>query len=124
MRIKIFILLLTYLILISSCQKEKNIRFDSEKWKTAKSVDIHPYREQMIKDISENELFLGFNYLRLVDSLGIPENVQPRDTNELYYLIYDDYGWDIDPIYTKYLVLILDKDSIVIDTKVKEWKKK
>jgi len=34
-----------------------------------------------------------------------------------------DYGWDIDPVYTKDLVFKLNKDSIVVDYKINEWKK-
>jgi len=55
--------------------------------------------------------------------LGVPDNVRPRNDNEIYYLIENDYGWDIDPIYTKYLILTLNKDSCVINSKVYEWEK-
>jgi hypothetical protein len=40
-----------------------------------------------------------------------------------YYPIITDYGSDIDPIYTKSLVLYLNKDSIITHYKVEEWKK-
>lgn len=97
--------------------------FNSKKWLIEKDLEYFPYRNLMINDIVENNLFAGFHYDRLIDSLGVPDNVRPRNDNEIYYLIENDYGWDIDPIYTKYLILTLNNDSCVINSKVYEWEK-
>jgi hypothetical protein len=39
------------------------------------------------------------------------------------YKIDEDYGSDIDPIYTQTLLLHFNKDSTVKSFEVKEWKK-
>lgn len=43
--------------------------------------------------------------------------------HEVFYDIEVDYGFDIDPIYTKVLILQFSKDSIVQTFEVKEYKK-
>ena len=116
-------ILIVLFIIFYSCDTKTEINFNSQKWLIEKDLEHHPYRDLMIQDIIENKLFTGFEYNRLIDSLGIPDNVKPRKNNEIYYLIKNDYGWDIDPVYTKYLIFTLSSDSIVKSVNIYEWKK-
>ena len=76
----------------------------------------------MIDDLVKNYQLIGKNYKELVDLLGKP---QSKIDNNLY-VFYDidvDYGWDIDPVYTKTLSIGFDKDTIVKSFEVQEWRK-
>lgn len=106
----------TILILTASCQE----RFNSKKWKIKEDLGTYPFREAMVGDIIEHKNFIGLKYRQLIDSLGEPSR---RDKNRIYYSIETDYGRDVDPVYTSYLVLVFDKDSLVKEIKIEEWKK-
>ena len=116
-------ILILVLFSFSYCSHKENIPFDSKKWAIEKDLDKYPYRDLMTEDIIDNHLFKGYEYERLIDSLGIPENVHLKKKNELYYLIENDYGWDIDPVYTKHLRLIMNKDSTIIKSEIYKWEK-
>lgn len=116
----IYILTLIILIL-TSCKNQ--INFDSEKWKIEKDLETYPYREEMLNDIIDNNLFIGDNYKTVIDSLGQPENILIKEKNKLYFIIETDYGWDIDPVYTKYLKLTMGNDSTITKVEIYEWKK-
>ena len=74
----------------------------------------------MVDDIIQNKKFIGLNFSQILDSLGQPtllENMQ------IFYLVKTDYGTDIDPVYSRDLVLTINKDSVVTGVSIKEWKK-
>ena len=104
------------LILTTSCQQ----RFNSEKWKIEEDLRTYPFRDGMVADIIEDKTFIGLQYHQVIDSLGIPSGIEK---NKVYYSIEIDYGTDIDPVYTKDLVLTIDEDSVVTEIKIEEWKK-
>ncbi len=111
----IFILVL---ILGTSCDNQTT--FDSEKWKIEEDLRTYPFREKMVDDIIQNKKFIGLNFSQILDSLGQPtllENMQ------IFYLVKTDYGTDIDPVYSRDLVLTINKDSVVTGVSIKEWKK-
>ena len=60
------------------------------------------------------------NKSQVVKLLGIPDNV---DDSSIFYKVVEDYGSDIDPVYTKQLELTLKPDQSVREVKVNEWKK-
>jgi hypothetical protein len=115
------IFILTFLTILTSC--ENQLKFDSEKWKEYKDLDSYPFRELMLRDIVENKRLIGLRYKTIIDSLGQPENYADARTNEIWYSVTTDYGTDIDPVYTKHLVLTIDSDSTVTTVGIKEWKK-
>jgi len=80
----------------------------------------YPKRKFMLNDLIENHQIKGLTYKQMVDSIGEP-NIDPG-SYKAYYNIILNYGWDIDPVYTKDLVIQLDRDSVVTGFKVKEWK--
>lgn len=106
-----FILLLT-----TSCQN----KFEGKKWKIEEDLRSYPFREKMISDIIDNKKLIGFTFVQILDSLGRPNL---HEEGQLIYSVKVNYGSDIDPIYTKDLVLTIDKDSLVTDVLVKEWRK-
>ena len=108
--------IVTILLLTTSCQQ----KFNSEKWKIEEDLRTYPFREAMLADIVENKKFIGLPFAQIVDSLGQPTSAE---NGQLFYIIKEDYGFDIDPVYTKDLVLTIDKDSLVTDVRIKEWRK-
>ncbi|HEY9001912.1 MAG TPA: hypothetical protein VIM89_11210 [Mucilaginibacter sp.] len=102
-----------------SCN-EYHAKFNRLRWNTKEDWD-YPYRDEMINDLTTHHQLRGLSYKQLIDSLGNPENLE--NTDGVYYQITMDFGSDIDPVHTKYLVFKLNKDSVVNDFTVKEWKK-
>jgi len=74
----------------------------------------------MLEDIIHNKKFIGLNYRQLIDSLGEPNGIED---SLIYYDIVTDYGMDIDPVYSKDLVLTFDGDSVIRAMEIREWKK-
>lgn len=109
------------LCFFASCGN-KQIEFDQSKWN--KSIDgFYEYREVMVNDLMNNHLEKGMNYQQLTDLIGKPENIANLKAYTIGYTIMEDYGWDIDPVETKTLLIELTKDSLVKDFKVEDWKK-
>ncbi|WP_269240606.1 hypothetical protein [Flavobacterium limnophilum] len=61
-------------------------------------------------------------YKELIEMLGNPENYENLKPNTIAYEIMTDYGSNIDPVEGKDLYMILNKDSTLIDFKLKHWK--
>mgnify|MGYP006902137789 CR=1 FL=1 len=64
------IILIGFLLLSYSCYSENDIHFNSKKWQIEKDLENFPYRNLMINDIVDNNLFDGFQYDRLIDFFG------------------------------------------------------
>lgn len=79
---------------------------------------MFPNRKSMLDDVIKNHAIKGRSYRQIVELLGEEES----EANKLYYNIITDYGWDIDPIYLKSLVITFDKDSIATGFEIKECK--
>ena len=101
--------------LLVSC----NSKFDKVKW--TKHIDgDYPERDDMLDDLIKNNQLKGISYRQLVDLLGKPD--YDKDDNVYYYQIVVDFGHDIDPVYVKNLELQLNKDSVVNNYYIKEYK--
>lgn len=116
---KRFVISIIILTTIASCGDL--IKFDSKKWKIEEDLEFYPYREEMLNDIIDNKLFIGMSYTEAIDSLGKPNNYGNSDSTKLYYTIVVDYGKNIDPVYTKHLVLKMNQDSIISEMKILEF---
>ena len=81
-----------------------------------------PHRKYMIDDLVQNYQLKSKTYHELVELLGQPQS-KLDSTLQVFYDIDVDYGWDIDPVYTKTLSIVFDKDTIVKSFEVQEWKK-
>ena len=75
----------------------------------------------MLKDLTTEHKLVGLKYSQLIELLGEPNF---NDSSSLAYKIIEDYGHDIDPVYTKNLDFTFLKDSTITSFKVYEWKKK
>jgi len=95
----------------------KNEKFDKAKWTTKDDWDF-PERDAMLNDLISHHQLKGLTYQQLIDSLGEPANYGNKDS--VYYDIIINFGY-LDPKSGKYLVLPLNKDSVVTGFKVVEW---
>jgi len=107
------------LFLITACNSiDKNEKFDKSKWNTKDDWD-YSMRDAILNDLISNHQLKGLTYKQLIDSLGEPANYGDNK-DSIYYDIVINYGY-LDPKSGKYLVLHLDKDSVVTGFKVVEW---
>lgn len=118
---RIILVLFTLVLLPSACGQQE-MKFDKQKW-NKESDGFYEHREDMVNDLLENHLIKGMTYWQLTDLIGIPENYSNLDSNTIAYCIMENYGWDIDPIETKTLMIVLTNDSLVKNYKVEHWKK-
>jgi len=112
-----------FVIFISMIMISCNKRFDKTEWLSGDGIENYPYRNKMINDLLTNYKLKGLPYNQLIDLIGKPQSNIQNDSNWISYPIKINYGYDIDPIYTKYLTFKLSRDSVVIDFKINEWKK-
>ncbi|OQA94485.1 MAG: Outer membrane protein assembly factor BamE [Bacteroidetes bacterium ADurb.Bin217] len=115
------ILLSFVFFFITACGVEE-IKFDKNKWNEKDDI-IYKYRENMVNDLMVNHLKKGMPYKQIIDLLGEPVVYSEMDTNIVSYEIIEKYGWDIDPIEMKYLLIELTKDSLIKDFKIEHWKR-
>lgn len=106
-------------MLLFACTQRMD--FDKEKWKEKDDL-VYKYRDAMLQDLTTNYKLVGLSYNQLTDLLGNPESYTNTNSKEVYYLVVEDYGWDIDPVYLKHLVFTINQDSVVINFKIKEHK--
>jgi len=98
------------------------IKFNRTQWDDG-DIETYPYRDAMLNDLLANYHLKGITYHQLTKLLGEPGRWENVNIDSPYYVINTDYGHDIDPVYTKTLTIYLDKDSVVTNYEVKEWKK-
>ena len=109
------------LILVSALASCNQMRFDKIEWNKSDDPGFTPpNRKRMLKDLTKNYKLTEIKYSSLINLLGRPNYA---DSTSLSYDIEVDYGTDIDPVYTKILDFIFDKDSIIKSWKIEEWKK-
>jgi len=111
--------LLFVILLLISCNETGQLKFDKTKWDTKDDIEF-PYRNKMLNDLTTNYKLVGLKYREILKLLGEPDY---RDTISFGYRLIEDFGSDIDPIYSKNLAFKLDKDSIITSYKIEEWKK-
>jgi hypothetical protein len=105
------------LVAFISCQQ----KFDPVKWQTKEYPEAPPEsRKSMLKDLLHNYRLEQLNESRITDLLGKPDW---GDSNSITYKIVEDYGSDIDPVYTKNLDIEFNEDKSVKKVSVEEWKK-
>jgi hypothetical protein len=112
---------------LSSCDSNKP--FEKNKWK--KHVDgFYPYRNDMVEDLLKTKEFKGRNISYVFEILGEHDDWCDHNMHELKYQVLVDYGRDIDPVHTKYLVFELNKADTLIDSttivtgvRIDEWEK-
>lgn len=114
-------LILVCACLFASCEN-KEMKFEQSKWN--QSFDgFYKYRESMVKDLMNNHLKKGMTYNEVIALIGKPENIGNLEVNTIGYILMENYGWDIDPVETKTLMIELSKDSLVQKFEVEHWEK-
>ena len=81
-----------------------------------------PNRNCMVDDLVRNYNLKGKTLNSIIDLLGQPQYALER-TMEIGYKIKEDFGSDIDPIYTKTLFIRFDSNTLVESVEIKEWRK-
>jgi len=77
----------------------------------------------MINDLVNNHFNSRMDRKEIIELLGEPEEkVKIESDNDFKYLIFEDYGWDIDPVETAHLIIVFDKDSTIKKILMKKWK--
>jgi hypothetical protein len=105
---------------LCSCGTEQ-LNFEKSKWN--ESVDgFYKYRKSMSKGLVDNHLEKGITYQQLTDLIRESENLDNLKENTIGYTLMEDYGWHIDPVETKTLMVELTPNSLVQDFKVEHWK--
>jgi len=78
-------------------------------------------REIMITDLMKNHLKKGMSYSEIIDLIGKPNNYNNLKPKTIGYEVSVEYGWNIDPIRSKVLIIKLSEDSTIIDIKLEKW---
>jgi hypothetical protein len=114
------LLLAVVLLAFSSCTYET--AFDRAKWLESNDVMSFPHRKFMVKDLVKNVPLKGMKYRDVLELLGPPQ--YPWDhVMKIQYVIEDDFGSDIDPVYSQWLTMRFNMDSMVRSVEVEEWRK-
>jgi len=119
-RILFCILLSLNILILFSCDFNRE-KFDRKIWITADGLH-QGHRKNMMHDLMKHHLKTGMSYKEIIDLLGLPDESNIQKDYVLSYEVYEDFGWDIDPIAHIYLNIKLEKDSTLADFKLKEIK--
>jgi hypothetical protein len=105
------IVLFTIITLNTNCGNEKGIEFESKKWISDK-IGHNNTREKMIGDLIKSELLIGIKFDSVVNLLGNEFYKYESETNrKVTFTIKESYGFDIDPLFTKDLIVEIDKKT-------------
>lgn len=80
----------------------------------------YPLREAMIEDLLTKHKLVGSDIAHVRALLGKPDY---QEKGMVGYQLKVDFGSDIDPVYTKSLLLSITADSLVTAQEVREWRK-
>lgn len=108
------------MIFITSCKRQ--IPFDEESWNNGYD-GFYNHREFMVEDLQQNYLKSKIHYNDVVKLLGTNGEYHDSTDIELHYEIFVDYGWDIDPVETKSLIINFLPDSTYVSSDIHHWKK-
>ncbi len=104
-----------------SCSSDR--KFSTEEWVNKDDFGFSP-RPEMVKDLLDNYLNKKLSYRELIILLGTPD-AEESTQNTISYITDIEYEWlGVDPIKVRYLDLVFDKDSILVNSQIGEWNKK
>lgn len=104
-----------------SCSSDR--KFSQEEWKPREPLAIDQ-RRSMEKDLINNYLNTNLPYKNIITLLGVPD-FKDSINNRVSYITDVEYEWmGIDETKIRYLDLVFDKDSILMNSKIREWNKK
>lgn len=110
------------LTILCSC----NRKFNKADWNHTVVEGHYDKRDPMLDDLLTNYHLKGKSLKQLRALLGSSDLMAYEAAGEIKIQmnIVTDYGWNIDPQYTKDLFLYLNKDSVVTSFNVKEHQSK
>ncbi len=92
-----YFLLVFLAILTTACTSKR--KFNHELWNLRTDPGFPPKeRNAMVDDLTNNYTLKGLTSQELRRLVGEPDYT---DSTRLTYKVVVDYGWDIDPVYTK-----------------------
>ena len=103
--------------ILTSCNTDT--KFDKNQWLQQDDLGQFTYRKNMIKDLTTNHKLVGLSYKQLIDFIGQPAKNFENKKDEISYPINVGYGRDIDPVFTKTLILKISNDSTYPSTIVR-----
>lgn len=113
---------LNLLMFLSSCEQERE--FDKKTWCSYSDLDLHEERNKIIDDLLENYDLKGMTTKDVQEFFGCIENIDTLNKPfNIQYNVFTDYGWDIDPVHIKTLMIYLNDDFKVKSVKLSEWKR-
>jgi|GEM_PF-5707896 len=106
---------LTQILLLTVCLTgcDRSVPFEKTGWQKKYDGD-YPNRNAMVQDPLDNHKLTGLTTHAIADLLGAEDHVElverPKASGQNYltYQVLEDFGSDIDPVHTKYLVLAFD----------------
>jgi hypothetical protein len=109
-----------FLAILVACGPEEK-EFELSTWNEMDDL-FYANRESMVRDLMDNHLHIRMSYGKLTELIGKPENYSNMKPDVVADEIMVDYGWDIDPVEGKTLVISLSKDSTITGYKLEHWK--
>ena len=107
-------------LLCFSCRYRVEIPFDGERWRSESSLHInYPYRPGMARNLVSKKLLIGKTRNEIQEMLGEPEPPPEKIKNKFTYTLEEDYGWDIDPIFTEWLEITFTQENKVEQAEIK-----
>jgi hypothetical protein len=113
------IIILFSILILNSCSNE--VRFNKKDWLI--NIDgFYVNRNNMLNDLLLKYDLNNLNEKEILDLLGKPEYYDDNVEGTIYYNIVTDYGWNIDPVYVKNLVIKFNSSNKVESFKIEETK--
>ncbi len=113
-------IILVIIALLFSCSNRQE-KFNKKRWNSIEDRSFYEYRNQMLEDLLKNHKLKGKTIDELNELFG---HIEHYDTlnNKIEFEVLQEWS-GIDPSYTKYLVLKLDKNKKVKSISFDEYKR-
>jgi hypothetical protein len=97
--------------------ESKTLKFNKEEWDVSLEFSASK-RAKMVDDLIQNHLYQGMHYNNVKELLGGKDLYRTDSPGNMLYSLYEDYGWDIDPIETKSLTLTFSDSLLTTATHI------
>lgn len=115
------VLSILLIVIFISCSSDR--KFSIEEWERKDDLAISQ-RKAMEKDLINNYLNDKLSYKDVITLLGVPDT-KDSIKSTISYATYIEYEWlGIDETKIRYLDLVFDKDSTLMNSQIREWNKK
>jgi hypothetical protein len=91
-------LILTYSLFLTLIACDKQVTFESDKWKSSGGeLILTDQRLQMTQDLLNRELLINISKAQVDSMLGPPTRTMKSNEKMRFYLVKEVYSFDIDP---------------------------